>query len=475
MHRRGVMSMPEDLERKLAAILAADIAGYSALMGADEKATVRDLKAHQALVLPLIAEQGGRIIDTAGDGILAEFPSVVNAVECAVGIQKVMTERNASIPTERQMRYRIGVNLGDVIHDKQRVYGDGVNIAARLEGIAEAGGICISGAAFDQVQRKLQLPFVDIGAHQLKNITDPVRIYRIDSADQIPGAPATQPTLSLPDKPSIAVLPFTNLSGDPDQDFFGDGVAEDILTDLAKLRWLFVIARNSSFTFRGKAVDIRAISRALGVRYVLEGSIRRAGNRIRVTAQLIDATTGAHVWASRYDRDLSDIFAVQDEITTAIATAIAPAIMNAEQQRVLHKPAERLDAWEAYHRGMWHFAMGNRENFQIALRFFQKATDLDPNFASAYAALAGTTWLAAYTFQAENLREAAKTCEHLARKAVTLDPGDAVAHVRLGHALYVSGDLEGCILKCEEALSIDANCALAYGYKGSALMWSGRR
>ena len=249
--------MPEELERRLAAILAADIAGYSALMGANEEATVRDLKAHQAVILPMIAKHGGRIIDTAGDGILAEFPSVVNAVECAVALQKVMAERNASIPTERQMRYRIGVNLGDVIHDEQRVYGDGVNIAARLESIAEPGGICISGEAFAQVQRKLPLPFVDIGEHQLKNITDPVRVYRIDTAQHFPGTPSTKPTLTLPDKPSIAVLPFANLSGDPDQEYFGDGIAEDILTDLAKLRWLFVIARNSSFTFRGKAIDVR--------------------------------------------------------------------------------------------------------------------------------------------------------------------------------------------------------------------------
>src|SRR5262245_27757666 len=247
MHRCGDKGMPEELKRRLAAILAADIAGYSALMGADEEATVRDLKGHQGVILPMIPKHGGRIIDTAGDGILAEFASVVNAVECAVALQKVMTERNASIPTERQMRYRIGVSLGDVIHDEQRVYGDGVNIAARLESIAEPGGICISGAAFDQVQRKLQIQFIDIGEHQLKNITDRVRIYRVDTAQHLA---LTKPALSLPDKPSIAVLPLTNLSGDPDQEYFGDGIAKDILTDLAKLRWLFVIARNSSFTCR---------------------------------------------------------------------------------------------------------------------------------------------------------------------------------------------------------------------------------
>ena len=280
-------------------------------------------------------------------------------------------------------------------------------------------------------------------------------------------------TLALPDKPSIAVLPFTNLSGDPDQEYFGDGIAEDILTDLAKLRWLFVIARNSTFTFRGKAVDVRSVSRELGVRYVLEGSVRRAGNRIRVTGQLIDATTGAHVWASRYDRDLSDIFAVQDEITAAIAMAIAPAIIDAEQKRTLHKSVERLDAWEAYHRGMWHFARGS-DDFQIARDFFQKAIDLDANFAAAYAALAASIMHIAYVFQTSSLGEAAQIGERLARRAVALDPSDAVVHVRLGHALYFHGDLEGCILKCEEALSLDANCAATYGLMGSALVFTGR-
>src|SRR5262245_53710090 len=440
----GGTSMPKELERRLAAILAADIAGYSALMEANEEATVRDLKAHQAVILPMISKHGGHIIDTAGDGILAEFPSVVNAVECAVAVQKVMAERNASVPTERQMRYRIGVNLGDVIHDEQRVYGDGVNIAARLEAIAEPGGVCISGEAFAHVQRKLQLQFADMGEHQLKNITTPVRVYRVDTAQPVSGSSLAKPTLALPDKPSIAVLPFTNLSGDPDQQYFGDGIAEDILTDLAKLRWLFVIARNSSFTFRGKAVDVRLVSRELGVRYVLEGSVRRAGNRIRVTGQLIDATTGAHVWASRYDRDLADIFAVQDEITAAISSAIAPAIINAEQQRALRKPAEHLDAWEAYHRALWHLAMDNREHLELARDFLVKATVIDPSFAAPYACLARVALLSAVAFYIGSLDEAARTSEQLARKALALDPSDAFAHARLAAAIYAAGDLEGC-------------------------------
>src|SRR5262245_44144096 len=474
MHRCGVTSMPEDLERKLAAILAADIAGYSALMGADEQATVRDLKAHQAVILPMIAKHGGHIIDTAGDGILAEYPSIVNAVECAVAVQNMMAERNAGIPAERQMRYRMGVNLGDVIHDDQRVYGDGVNIAARVQSIAEPGGICISGEAFAQVQRKLPLQFVDMGEQRLKNITDPVRVYRINAAQQIQSV-TTKSTLALPDKPSIAVLPFTNLSGDPDQEYFGDGIAEDILTDLAKLRWLFVIARNSSFTFRGKAVDVRLVSRELGVRYVLEGSVRRAGNRIRVTGQLVDATTGAHVWASRYDRDLADIFAVQDEITGAIAAAIGPAIIGAEQQRALRKSAERLDAWEAYHRGAWHLAMSNRESSAIAKDFFQKSVDLDPNFAAAHAALAQCVLQSGMVFHSISLDDAARAGEELARKALSFDPSDAGAHARLALAMFASGDLAGCISECNEALTFDGNCAYAHGLKGQAFLFAGQR
>jgi adenylate cyclase len=301
-------------------------------------------------------------------------------------------------------------------YDDSRIYGDGINVAARLEGLAEPGGICISSKVYEDVRGKIDLSYDDIGEQQLKNIAQPVQCYQVSAIKRTTSLLGDAKTLALPDKPSIAVLPFTDLSGDPDQEYFGDGIAEDILTDLAKLHWLFVIARNSSFTFRGKAVDIRAISRELGVRYVLEGSVRRAGNRIRVTAQLIDATTGARVWASRYDRDLSDIFAVQDEITAAISTEIAPAIIGAERKRTLHKSVDQLDAWEAYHRGMWHFAMGS-DNFQIARDFFQKSTNLDPNFAAAYAALAGCTMVMAYVF-GTSLGEAGQTDERLSRRVL---------------------------------------------------------
>jgi adenylate cyclase len=458
----------------LAAILAADIAGYSTLMGADEARTVQDLKGHQAIVLPMIGQFGGRIIDTAGDGILAEFNSVANAVECAVAIQDTMRARNAETEAQRKMQYRIGINLGDVIYDDSRIYGDGINVAARLESLAKPGGICISSKVYEDVRGKIDLSYDDLGEQQLKNIAQSVRCYQVSGIKRTTSLLGDHKILALPDKPSIAVLPFTNLSGDPDQEYFGDGIAEDILTDLAKLRWLFVIARNSSFTFRGKAVDVRNVSRELGVRYVLEGSVRRAGNRVRVSAQLIDATTGSHVWASRYDRDLADIFAVQDEITAAIAAAIAPAIIDAEQQRALRKSAEHLDAWEAYHRGLWHLAMDNREHLELARNFFEKATAIDRSFAAPYAGLARVATRVAYSYQTTSLGEAARTCERSARQALALDPGLAVAYAYLGHAMFYMGDLEGCIQQCDQGLSLDGNCADAQGIKGGALVFAGR-
>jgi adenylate cyclase len=286
--------------RKLAAILAADIAGYSALMGADEEATVRDLKAHQAVILPMIRDHGGRIIDTAGDGILAEFAGVLNAVECAIAIQKTVAERNAQVQERRRIWLRIGVNQGDVIHDETRVYGDGVNVAARLESIAEPGGICISAKVYDEIAGKMNVACQDLGTHQLKNITRPVRVYRIELDEALRNSQRIEkPTLPVPEKPSIAVLAFTNLSGDPQQEYFADGVVDDIITELSRFSELFVIARNSSFQYKGKAVDVRRVARELGVRYVLEGSVRRSGDRIRITAQLIDSTSGAHRWAER--------------------------------------------------------------------------------------------------------------------------------------------------------------------------------
>ena len=339
--------MTNSAARRLAAILAADIAGYSALVAADEEGTVRALKGHQAVVLPLVAQHSGRVIDTAGDGIMAEFSSVLNALKCALAIQAVMAERNADVPHSCKLQFRIGINLGDVIFDKSRIYGDGINVAARLEGLADAGGICVSDKVHSESLGKVECAFDDLGEQTLKNIARPVRVYRARPKS------AAKPTmehgmLTLPDKPSIAVLPFTNMSGDPEQEYFADGVVEDILTALARVKGFFVIARNSSFTYKGRAVDVKQVGRDLGVRYVLEGSVRKSGNRVRITAQLIEAENGAHIWADKYDGQLEEIFDLQDQITSSIVGVIEPAVLTAEDRRTYHKRPGNLTAYDAF-------------------------------------------------------------------------------------------------------------------------------
>jgi TolB-like protein/Tfp pilus assembly protein PilF len=465
----------DHLQRRLAAILAADIAGYSALMGASEEATVRDLKAHQAVVLPMIAKHGGNVIDTAGDGILAEFPSVVNAVECAVALQKVMAERNVTVPAERQMQYRIGVNLGDVIHDGQRVYGDGVNIAARLEGLAEPGGICISGEAFAQVQRKLLMQFVDIGEHQLKNITAPIRVYRIDTAQQFRGAPQARPTLALPDKPSIAVLPFTNMSGDPEQEYFADGMVEDIITGLSRFRSLFVIARNSSFTYKGKAVDVKQVGRELGVRYLLEGSVRKSANRIRIAGQLIDSSSGTHLWADRFEGAIEDVFELQDQVTASVVGAIAPRLEQAEIDRAKRKPTESLDAYDFFLRGQANVYKWIREgNDDEALRLFYKAIECDPDFSAAYgAATIIFCRRKASGSVIDREKEVAET-RRLARRAVQLGKDDATALCLAGYSLaYVARELDDGAAIIDRALFLNPNLASAWRFSGWTKIWLG--
>jgi TolB-like protein len=373
-------AMPQTQSRRLAAVLAADIAGYSTLMGADEARAVRDLKGHQAVVLPMVAEFGGRVIDTAGDGILAEFPSVVNAVKCAVAIQSKMAERNSAIEAECRMQFRVGINIGDVVYDEVRIYGDGINVAARLEGIAEPGGICISSKVYEEINGRIELAFEDIGEQQLKNIARKVRVYRVRLNSVAP----TAAQLALPDKPSIAVLPFQNMSGDPEQDYFADGIVEEIITALSRIRWLFVIARNSSFTYKGRAVDVKQVGRELGVRYVLEGSVRNAANRVRVTGQLIDSATGAHLWADRFDGALDDVFDLQDKVTASVVGAIAPKLQQAEIERAKRKPTDSLDAYDHFLRGMASIHLGTRQDIDEALRLFYRAIELDRDFASAY-------------------------------------------------------------------------------------------
>jgi len=358
--------------RRLAAILAADIAGYSRLIGADEGGTLRRLRAIRGDIIdPTIATHHGRLVKTTGDGWLLEYSSIVDALRSATEIQAGMAERNAGVPQNDRIEFRIGINVGDIVVEDDDIFGDGVNVAARLEGLAEPGGICVSARVQEDAAGKLDLAFEDMGEQRLKNIARPVRVYRIHGSEKVGGAKDSivQPPFALPDKPSIAVLPFTNMSADAEQEFFGDGIAEDVITALAHYPSLFVIARNSSFTYKGRAVDVKQIGRELGVRYVLEGSLRKSGNRIRVTAQLVEAETGNHVWAERYDRELSEIFALQDEITEAVATAIAPAIADAELRRAMRKLPGSLDAWAAYQRGLWHVGKFRAEDNVLAQQF----------------------------------------------------------------------------------------------------------
>jgi adenylate cyclase len=334
----------EGFKRKLTAILSADVKEYSRLMSQDERGTIRTLIAYKEAMSMLIQEYRGRVVDSPGDNLLAEFGSVVDAVNCAVEIQRELAERNAKLPPARQMEFRIGINLGDVVEEEGRIYGDGVNIAARIEGLTEGGGICISRNVYDQVKNKLSLEYEYLGEHTVKNIADPVSVYRILTEPQVAGPKITK-GFELPDKPSIAVLPFVNMSGDPEQEYFSDGISEEIITGLSKIPQMFVIARNSSFTYKGTPVKAQVVSKELGVRYILEGSVRKAGNRVRITAQLVDAVTGLHLWAERYDRDLGDIFALQDEITMKILTALQVELTEGQQARVYGTGTDNFEAY----------------------------------------------------------------------------------------------------------------------------------
>src|SRR5271163_4818650 len=367
-----------------------------------------------------------------------------------------MDERNAAAPGDDRIEFRIGVHQGDIVVENDDIFGDGVNIAARLEGLAEPGGICVSARVQEDVAGKLDLAFEDIGEQELKNIARPVHVFRVTAKGV--AQPNEQPlALPLPDKPSIAVLPFTNMSGDPEQEFFADGIAEDVITALSRYPSLFVIARNSCFTYKGRSVDVKQVGRELGVRYVREGSLRKAGNLIRVTAQLVEAESGKHVWAERYDRDLTDIFALQDDITEAVTIAIAPAIAEAEQQRAMRKPPGNLDAWAAYQRGLWHMSKATAGDNALAQKFFQQAIDLDPTFAVGYWGLAAAHMHAAAVFQTSSLPDARSSMEALARRAVALDGSDAEARSWLGQTLFMFGDHKGALAESERALAMSQN------------------
>jgi len=386
----------ERVERRLAAILAADVAGYSRLMGRDEAGTLARLKAlRRELIDPMVAEHRGRIVKTTGDGLLIEFPSVVEAVACAITVQSGMGSRNAATPEDRRIEFRVGINSGDIIVEDGDIHGDGVNIAARLEGVAEPGGICVSAIVHDQVRDRLDCVFEDLGEQSLKNIVRPVRVYRIGpeigprafrplSGVDATGTAAVQPAaLPLPDKPSIAVLPFQNMSGDPEQEYFVDGMVEEIITALSRIRWLFVIARNSTFTYKGRPIEVKEIGRELGVRYILEGSVRKGGSRVRITAQLIDAETGAHLWADRFDGLIEDVFELQDKIALSVAGVIEPALQAAEMRRSAARPTTDLTAYDLYLRALAVFYPITKERVIEALRLFEEAIAIDPHYGPA--------------------------------------------------------------------------------------------
>src|SRR5215472_17161009 len=374
----------ERVERRLAAILAADVANYSRLMGVDEEGTLARLKAlRRELADPKIKEHRGRIVKTTGDGLLIEFASVVDAVRCAVEVQRDMAERNADMPADHRIEFRMGINLGDIIKDGRDIYGDGVNVAARLEALAEPGGICVSRVVRDQVRGKLDFTFEDRGEQRVKNIARPLRVYRVRLGERPAAASPANPP--LPEKPSIAVLPFENMSGDPEQEYFVDGMVEEIITALSRIRWLFVIARNSSYIYRGQTVDVKQVGRELGVRYVLEGSVRKAGGRVRITAQLIDATNGAHLWADHFDGLIEDVFELQDQVATSVAGALEPALQTAEIRRSTSLQTTDLTAYDLYLRGLAAFFPVTRDRLFAANEYFARAIDRDPDFAPALA------------------------------------------------------------------------------------------
>jgi TolB-like protein len=469
----------QSIQRRLTTILAADVVGYGRLMAADEAGTMALLRARRLdILMPLVARHGGRIFKVMGDGVLVEFASAVSAAQFAVDLQLAMEAANAAQPEDRRIVLRIGVNLGDVMVEGSDLYGDGVNIAARLETLADPGGILVSGTIYDYIKSKVKVGFEDIGAQTLKNIAEPVRAYRVVrgglAAPPSPGA-KVKSSPPLPDKPSIAVLPFQNISIDPEQEYFADGMVDEITTALSRLRWLFVIARNSSFAYKGRAVDVRQVGRELGVRYVLEGSVRKAGNRVRITGELIDASTGAQLWSDRFEGGLEDIFDLQDMVTANVVGALAPKLESAEIERAMRKPTESLSAYDYYLRGMGLYNQWKREAGDEALSLFQRAIELDPKFASAHA-MAARCYVQrkAGGWVTDRSREIAETAR-LARRAAELGMDDSVALGTAGFALaWVVDAVEEGAKLVERALALNPNFAWGWGFSGWINVWLGK-
>jgi TolB-like protein/class 3 adenylate cyclase len=509
----------QEVKRKLTAILSADVKGYSRLMSQDEEATVKTLKEHRETISGLILDHRGRVVDAPGDNILAEFGSVVDAVKCAVEIQRALKTKNAGLAEDRRMNFRIGVNLGDVIEEEDRIYGDGVNIAARLEGLAEGGGIYISGTAFDHVKNKLPVGYQYVGKQVVKNIPDPVRAYKVlmepEAVGKVIGeeepkpakwgwktvaagvlvlvvlagglvwnfylrAPRIEPAsvdkmaFPLPDIPSIAVLPFENMSDDPKQEFFSDGMTEEIIIALSKVPHLFVIARNSTFAYKGKPVNVRKVSEELGVRYVMEGSVRKAGDQVRITAQLIDATTGKHLWAERYVRDLKDIFVVQDEIILKIVSALQVKLTEGEKARIWAKGTNKLDAYLKLLEARENVARFNKESNVLARQLAEEAIDLDPQYAFAYATLGETHMMDVWLKTSSSPKQSIAQAIELAQKAIAIDESFGKVRALLGFLYTMTGQHEKGIVEAEKAVTLDPNSDRAHQYLGLALRFGGR-
>ena len=471
----GARLVEERVERRLVAVLVADVVGYSRLVGVDDEGTVARVKAlRKTLIDPKIAEYRGRIVKNTGDGALVEFASAVDAARCAVEIQRDMSGQNADLPPDRKIEFRIGIHIGDIISDENDIFGDGVNIAVRLEGIAPAGGVCISDDAHKQVRGKVDFACEDMGLQTLKNIAEPVHVWRMrfgsDETSALSTNTSAGPTevLVLPDRPSIAVLPFQNMSGDAEQEYFADGIVEDIITALSRFKSLFVIARNSSFTYKGKAVDIKQVGRELGVRYVLEGSVRKAAGRVRITGQLIDAATGAHLWAERFDGSLEDIFGLQDQVTASVVGAVAPKLEEAEIERTHRKPTEMLDAYDYYLRGLAMVSRYSKTTNKKAFEFFVNAIELDPVYASAYAMATRCISLRAQNGWLTNPEREISEGLRLARRAVELGRDDPLVLAVGGYVIaFLGHDLDSGATYIARSLSLNANSALTWLYSGA--------
>jgi len=465
----------EGFKRKLTAILSADVEGYSRLMGDDEDATVRTLTSYRTAIADLVQQFRGRIVDAPGDNILAEFTSVVDAVNCAVEIQRDLAERNAKLSDNRKMEFRIGINLGDVIEEEGRIYGDGVNIAARVESMAEAGSISISGRVYDQVSNKLGLEYENIGKHQVKNISTPIRVFRVimetDLSERL--SSEEHSILPLPDKPSIAVLPFNNMSGDSEQEYFSDGITEDIITALSRSPWMFVISRNSSFTYRGSAVDVRVVSKELGVRYILEGSVRKAGNRVRVTAQLIDGSVGSHVWAEKYDGELQDIFDLQDQITQQVVAAVQTKIHMYVGDKAKRFERPGVVTWDLLARGWKLYYELTKESLAAAEKIFRRAVASAPTSCDANYLLAGVLIHQVFMGYASERTVVTSEPLELAKLAISLNDNDEYAHWTLGMICYHRGKFDMAVAELKRAIELNPNCSLAYGVLGNVLSYCG--